>query len=258
MSEDTNKTKTLNLSGTGKLSLGGLDSPPRRGTEVSARRGKTVQVEVRRKRAPASQIQRTPSASPGQTPPPPPAPVSTPVEVEAESQPHDGLTATERANRIAVLKQGIKRSEDSLAALKEEELAKIEAENLKRQQSNPAPTDVVKEAPQTKRLNEVLSNRRKREDDVEQPRRSPGRIREVDTRRQSKLTISEALSGAEGGRQRSLASVRRQREKARMREEAQPQVKQVRDVIIPDSITHRCRNSRISNHRIWSQSASRL
>ena len=290
MSEDTNKTKTLSLSGTGKLSLGGLDSPPRRGTEVSARRGKTVQVEVRRKRAPASQIQRTPSASPGQTPPPPPAPVSTPVEVEAESQPHDGLTATERANRIAVLKQGIKRSEDSLAALKEEiknsgsaeaegsdasdvatkelekeedrlsirrraelaeleeieaqsrakkeeELAKIEAENLKRQQSNPAPTDVVKEAPQTKRLNEVLSNRRKREDDVEQPRRSPGRIREVDTRRQSKLTISEALSGAEGGRQRSLASVRRQREKARMREEAQTQVKQVRDVIIPDSIT---------------------
>ena len=290
MSEDTNKTKTLNLSGTGKLSLGGLDSPPRRGTEVSARRGKTVQVEVRRKRAPASQIQRTPSASLGQTPPPPPAPVSTPVEVEAESQPHDGLTATERANRIAVLKQGIKRSEDSVAALKEEtknsgsaeaegsdasdvatkepekeedplsirrraelaeleeieaqsrakkeeELAKIEAENLKRQQSNPAPTDVVKEAPQTKRLNEVLSNRRKREDDVEQPRRSPGRIREVDTRRQSKLTISEALSGAEGGRQRSLASVRRQREKARMREEAQPQVKQVRDVIIPDSIT---------------------
>ena len=290
MSEDTNKTKTLSLSGTGKLSLGGLDSPPRRGAEVSARRGKTVQVEVRRKRAPASQIQRTPSASPGQTPPPPPAPVSTPVEVEAESQLQDGLTATERANRIAVLKQGIKRSEDSIAALKEktknsgsaeaegsdasdvatkepekeedplsirrraelaeleeieaqsrakkeEELAKIEAENLKRQQSNPALTDVVKEAPQTKRPSEVPSNRRKREDDVEQPRRSPGRIREVDTRRQSKLTISEALSGAEGGRQRSLASVRRQREKARMREEAQPQVKQVRDVIIPDSIT---------------------
>jgi translation initiation factor IF-2 len=122
-------------------------------------------------------------------------------------------------------------------AKKEEELAKIESENLKRQQSNPVPTDVVKEASQIKRPNEVPSNRRKREDDVEQPRRSPGRIREVDTRRQSKLTISEALSGAEGGRQRSLASVRRQREKARMREEAQPQVKQVRDVIIPDSIT---------------------
>ena len=51
------------------------------------------------------------------------------------------------------------------------------------------------------------------------------------------MTISQALSDGEGGgRQRSLASVRRQREKARMREE-QPAVKQVRDVVIPDTIT---------------------
>ena len=291
MSEDTNKTKTLSLPVSGKLSLGGLDSPPRRGAEVGARRGKTVQVEVRRKRAPTSQIQRSSSASTGQISSSP-MPMLPPVEVdvEAEDQIQDGLTAIERANRIAVLKQGIKRSEDSLAASKEgsknstlaeqegsfaldtvtqeqgkgedllsvrrraelaeleeieaqartkkeEELAKIEANNLKRQQSKLAPADVVKEAPQIKRSNEIPSNRRKREDDIEQPRRSPGRIREVDTRRQGKLTISEALSGSEGGRQRSLASVRRQREKARMREEAQPQVKQVRDVTIPDSIT---------------------
>ena len=291
MSEDTNKTKTLSLPVSGKLSLGGLDSPPRRGAEVGARRGKTVQVEVRRKRAPTSQIQRSSSASTGQISSSP-MPMLPPVEVdvEAEDQIQDGLTAIERANRIAVLKQGIKRSEDSLPASKEgsknstlaeqegsyafdtvtqeqgkgedllsvrrraelaeleeieaqartkkeEELAKIEANNLKRQQSKLAPADVVKEAPQIKRSNEIPSNRRKREDDIEQPRRSPGRIREVDTRRQGKLTISEALSGSEGGRQRSLASVRRQREKARMREEAQPQVKQVRDVTIPDSIT---------------------
>ena len=291
MSEDTNKTKTLSLPVSGKLSLGGLDSPPRRGAEVGARRGKTVQVEVRRKRAPTSQIQRSSSASTGQISSSP-MPMLPPVEVdvEAEDQIQDGLTAIERANRIAVLKQGIKRSEDSLPASKEgsknstlaeqvgsyaldtvtqeqgkeedllsvrrraelaeleeievqartkkeEELAKIEVNNLKRQQSKLAPADVVKEAPQIKRSNEIPSNRRKREDDIEQPRRSPGRIREVDTRRQGKLTISEALSGSEGGRQRSLASVRRQREKARMREEAQPQVKQVRDVTIPDSIT---------------------
>ncbi|MBT5575260.1 MAG: translation initiation factor IF-2 [Alphaproteobacteria bacterium] len=292
MSDETNKTKTLSLSGSGKLSLGGLDSPPRRGAEVGARRGKTVQVEVRRKRAPASQIQRTSSVPAGQTQPTP-APALTPAQTESEevtTQLQDGLTATERANRIAVLKQGIKRSEDSVAALKDEdqnagmldqqgadssddvasepekpkdplsirrraelaeleeieaqarakkeqEIAKIEAENQKRQQANPAPVDIVKEAPQIKRPNESPTNRRKREDDVEQPKRSPGRGRDLDTRRQGKLTISEALSGSEGGRQRSLASVRRQREKARMREEAQQQVKQVRDVIIPDSIT---------------------
>jgi len=50
------------------------------------------------------------------------------------------------------------------------------------------------------------------------------------------MTITQALSGDEQRRQRSLASVRRQREKARMRDD-QPQVKQVRDVVIPDTIT---------------------
>ena len=49
------------------------------------------------------------------------------------------------------------------------------------------------------------------------------------------MTITQALSG-DGQRQRSLASVRRQREKARMRDD-QPQVKQIREVIIPDTIS---------------------
>ena len=290
MSEDTNKTKTLSLSGSGKLSLGGVDSPARRGSEVSARRGKTVQVEVRRKRAPASQIQRNPSAALQTKANQSPAISPLVVDNEGENQLQDGLTATERANRIAVLKQGMKRSEETsnklgeikknvegsngqsldlendsheisdkskdllserrrteLAELEEieaqtkakknQELSKIEAEKLRQKNINLMPSDIIKEAPQNKRLNDASPNRRKRDDDIEQPRRSPGRVRDGLSRRQGKLTISEALSGSEGGRQRSLASVRRQREKARMREETQPQVKQVRDVTIPDSIT---------------------
>ena len=290
MSEDTNKTKTLSLSGSGKLSLGGVDSPARRGSEVSARRGKTVQVEVRRKRAPASQIQRNPSAASQTKANQSPALSPLVVDNEGENQLQDGLTATERANRIAVLKQGVKRSEETsnklgeiktniegsngqssdlendsheisekskdlllerrrteLAELEEiealtkakknQELSKIEAEKLRQKNINSMPPDIIKEAPQTKRLNDASPNRRKRDDDIEQPRRSPGRVRDGLSRRQGKLTISEALSGSEGGRQRSLASVRRQREKARLREETQPQIKQVRDVIIPDSIT---------------------
>lgn len=291
MSEDTNKTKTLSLSGSGKLSLGGVDSPARRGSEVSARRGKTVQVEVRRKRAPASQIQRNSSAASQTKANQSPALSSLVVDNEGENQLQDGLTATERANRIAVLKQGMKRSEETsnklgeiktniggsnsqnsdleidsheisektkdsllerrrteLAELEEiealtkakknQELSKIEAEKLRQKNINSImPQDIIKEAPQTKRLNDVSPNRRKRDDDIEQPRRSPGRVRDGLSRRQGKLTISEALSGSEGGRQRSLASVRRQREKARLREETQTQIKQVRDVIIPDSIT---------------------
>ena len=290
MSEDTNKTKTLSLSGSGKLSLGGVDSPARRGSEVSARRGKTVQVEVRRKRAPASQIQRNPSAALQTKANQSPAISPLVVDNEGENQLQDGLTATERANRIAVLKQGMKRSEETsnklgeikknvegsngqssdlendsheisdkskdllserrrteLAELEEieaqtkakknQELSKIEAEKLRQKNINLMPSDIIKEAPQNKRLNDASPNRRKRDDDIEQPRRSPGRVRDGLSRRQGKLTISEALSGSEGGRQRSLASVRRQREKARMREETQPQIKQVRDVVIPDSIT---------------------
>ncbi len=290
MSEDTNKTKTLSLSGSGKLSLGGVDSPARRGSEVSARRGKTVQVEVRRKRAPASQIQRNPSAALQTKANQSPAISPLVVDNEGENQLQDGLTATERANRIAVLKQGMKRSEETsnklgeikknvegsngqssdlendsheisdkskdllserrrteLAELEEieaqtkakknQELSKIEAEKLRQKNINLMPSDIIKEVPQNKRLNDASPNRRKRDDDIEQPRRSPGRVRDGLSRRQGKLTISEALSGSEGGRQRSLASVRRQREKARMREETQPQIKQVRDVTIPDSIT---------------------
>ena len=290
MSEDTNKTKTLSLSGSGKLSLGGVDSPARRGSEVSARRGKTVQVEVRRKRAPASQIQRNPSATSQTKANQSPALSPLVVDNEGENQLQDGLTATERANRIAVLKQGIKRSEETsnklgeiktniegsngqssdlendsheisekskdlllerrrteLAELEEieartkakknQELLNTQAEKLRQKNINSMSPDIIKEAPQTRRLNDASPNRRKRDDDIEQPRRSPGRVRDGLSRRQGKLTISEALSGSEGGRQRSLASVRRQREKARMREETQPQIKQVRDVVIPDSIT---------------------
>ena len=290
MSEDTSKTKTLSLSGSGKLSLGGVDSPPRRGSEVSARRGKTVQVEVRRKRPPANQIQRTPPVVKQASSPPSPVSSADELDNEPENQLQDGLTATERANRMAVLKQGIKRSElpnfeqnnqqESLAketvlnkdieklyakesektedplsvrrraeleelkeieaqakAKKEEELSKIEAHKLRQSNAYTPNTDVGQDFPQARRSNELPTNRRKREEDIELPRRAPGRNRDGNTRRQGKLTISEALSGSEGGRQRSLASVRRQREKARMREETQPQVKQIRDVTIPDSIT---------------------
>ena len=52
MSEEQNKPKKLSLSGSGKLSLGGnLEQAPLRGNAVvGSSRGKTVQVEVRRKR----------------------------------------------------------------------------------------------------------------------------------------------------------------------------------------------------------------
>ena len=68
---------------------------------------------------------------------------------------------------------------------------------------------------------------------------SPGRRGGDQRRRGGKLTVSQALDGGEGERVRSLASVRRarEREKARLRADAGGQAKQVREVRIPDAIT---------------------
>ena len=82
------------------------------------------------------------------------------------------------------------------------------------------------------------SARRKVVADV--PKRTPAKRGQEQERRRGKITISEALDGDERSRQRSLASLRRarEREKARLRENInQPSVKQSRDVTIPDGIT---------------------
>ena len=83
-------------------------------------------------------------------------------------------------------------------------------------------------------------NTGRRREVPDQPRKQQPRRGGEDQRRRGKITITEALDGGDGLRQRSLASVRRarEREKARMRTlDAGPKVKQVRDVTIPDAIT---------------------
>lgn len=71
-----------------------------------------------------------------------------------------------------------------------------------------------------------------------EPRRAPAR--DASRRRSGKLTVSQALSGREE-RQRSLASVRRarEREKRAMRDQDDlgPPKKVVRDVVVPETIT---------------------
>jgi translation initiation factor IF-2 len=68
----------------------------------------------------------------------------------------------------------------------------------------------------------------------------PTRGRGADDRRHSgKLTVTRALSGEDGdARARSLAALRRSREKARgHHQQSGPSAKQVRDVVVPDAIT---------------------
>jgi translation initiation factor IF-2 len=58
-------------------------------------------------------------------------------------------------------------------------------------------------------------------------------------RRRGKLSINNAMSGDEGGRRRSMASIKRQQAKAKARAQGpqKPKEKVVRDVVIPDVIT---------------------
>ena len=286
MSDESGKSKKLSLSGS-KLTLGGVDAGQMRaGAAGGARR--TVQVEVRRKRAPAAphRTQAAPVAEPV-APPPPPTPAA-PAAVEAD----DNLTAQERAARVRALQEGMKRSDtaageehsadnaasvaagsaaaDADAAVEQEaveaapaepqdpvaarraaelaELREIEAaeerrrdDEARKHSETTARRVAADNTPQPARPagdagGETFNRRRRQADDTPTRRPTPAR-RDGPGRRQSgKMTITQALSGDEQRRQRSLASVRRQREKARMRDD-QPQVKQVRDVIIPDTIS---------------------
>jgi len=65
-------------------------------------------------------------------------------------------------------------------------------------------------------------------------------VRREDVRRRTgKMTVTRALAGDEGERMRSLASVRRARERERLRlhHGEQEQIKVVREVVIPETIT---------------------
>ncbi len=65
----------------------------------------------------------------------------------------------------------------------------------------------------------------------------PSRGRD-DHRQRGKLTVTRALSGEDDNRARSLAALRRAREKEkRAHQQSGPQAKQVRDVVVPEAIT---------------------
>src|SRR5437763_122773 len=66
----------------------------------------------------------------------------------------------------------------------------------------------------------------------------PSRGRGDDHRQRGKLTVTRALSGEDDSRARSLAALRRAREKEKRHHmEAGPSAKQVRDVAVPEAIT---------------------
>lgn len=140
-----------------------------------------------------------------------------------------------------------RRIAEAEAAQAEAEAARLAEEEAARQARAAAERaaqklDTDPAAPATARPGEAAEDaggRNRRRPAAEAPnRKQPPARRGEKRRRGSKLTISEALSD-ESERVRSLAAVRRarEREKARLADGHGDGAKQVRDVIIPDSIT---------------------
>lgn len=175
--------------------------------------------------------------------------------------------AEEELRRAAEEEEARKRAEEEAKLQAEEEAkraaaeAAAQAETTTVEAEQPAP---VEEAPAKKEAAEApakeraksneaapaparkgginlegdLGGRIKRKTTAPAPK-TPSRKNEDQRRRHGKLTISQALEGREG-RQRSLASVKRQREKMKALERggsSQAPKKVFRDVVVPETIT---------------------
>ncbi|MGB0297973.1 MAG: translation initiation factor IF-2 [Paracoccaceae bacterium] len=130
--------------------------------------------------------------------------------------------------------------ERAKAKAEAEERAKKEAEEHK---ARDAAEKAARAEPAQPRSNDArtvkpavpVSRKREQEDDK---RRAKTRGGEGENRRSGKLTVSQALGGGEGGRQRSMASMRRKQERARQKAmgESQEREKIVREVQVPEAI----------------------
>ncbi len=79
---------------------------------------------------------------------------------------------------------------------------------------------------------------RKQDRDTEQKRPTKGKGMGDDNRRSGKLTLNQALSGGEGGRQKSMAAMKRKQERNRQKAMGgtQEREKIIRDVQLPETI----------------------
>jgi translation initiation factor IF-2 len=231
-------------------------------------RSNTVVVEVKKRRfvrpgeeapAPEPVVEAAPApvAAPVVAPKPaaPPAPPRALTPLERREQQEKLLREAEEARmsaleearrrddraKIDTTEDEKRRAEDNRRAEEEARVAAEEAaaEALRNPPPQPEPEvqaaqDRDGDASRTAKPTPAGALRRP------EPARPTARPRGVDDRRQAgKLTVTRALEGnEEGARARSLAALKRAREKERRAHgSGQPQAKQIRDVVIPETIT---------------------
>ena len=148
-----------------------------------------------------------------------------------------------RAEQEAKEREEREREEALRAKQEEEERKKREAEEAKRrQEETPSQRQTPAAAPaspdEPRGGAKPAPNRAKerdRDQRAEKPSRGKGRD---DGRRSGKLTLNQALAGGEGGRQKSLAAMKRKQERARQKAMGGQveREKVVRDVQVPEAI----------------------
>ena len=280
MSETTtskdDKKKPLKLNRPGRLELRKTVETGQVRQSFSHGRSKAVTVEVKRKRtfAPGEggrMTEVTAEAATEETAVPTPAELAAEAFADLDAERAVKLTDAERAARLRAFKtakqeEDQRRKDEALAAERRaQEEARREAEEETRQQSQkqeaeeaaeraaepPAASDGADLAeppvamPEPERPAQRAAEPEEDGDADTKARRKPGAARPAarrgePRRRRGKLTIAQALEGDEQERVRSLASVRRQRERLRALQEKQahqPPQRVIRDVVVPEAIT---------------------
>lgn len=273
MSDDTNNKPTLTRK---PLTLSrSLESGEVKQTFSHGRTNKVV-VEVKRKKlvgkpgyAPEAEV-----AAPPPPPPPPAAPVAAaPAPAPAAPAPrptgNDMLSRQERQAkllreaeeaRLAMLEESSRREAEQRAQRAEEERQRAQANREEAAAPPPPPpaaatpaepetSEPVAEeasqdaaAPAPRRFTPVEAPKRpeREREEVKKAPHRPTRGAADDRRQSGKLTVTRALEGDDGARARSLAALKRAREKEKRLHgggSRQAQVKQTRDVVVPETIT---------------------
>jgi translation initiation factor IF-2 len=171
------------------------------------------------------------------------------VEEAAAREAEEKAREAERERRRAEAEAKEREEREREAALKakaeEEERKKREAEEAAKRAAAEAAAAAAAPAPSA---DDKAARKPKEKDAGPMPARGPrkdreadqnrGRAKRDDGRRSGKLTLNQALSGGEGGRQKSLAAMKRKQERARQKAMGgqQEREKIVRDVQVPETI----------------------
>ena len=171
-------------------------------------------------------------------------------EEEAKAQALEEEKRRAEDNRQAEEEEAKRRAEEEAAAKAAAETAEKAGEATETAEASGAPESSAADAapsagaaatPAPRKFTPVERPEPKRvEKRQEKPKRGAAPDERGDKRRAGKLTVTRALNEDEGRRARSLAALKRAREKERRAHgggSSQPREKQVRDVIVPEAIT---------------------